>query len=376
MKILMLGRDGLFDATGGDRIQVEQTAHELRKLNIEVETMSALNPDFSKFDLVHVFQLDWNPDCYFQIQNAKKANKKIVLSAIHHNINELKRFDDLYQFDFRRITGTLIQDQFKRDQFKELYKDILKPKRLGMAFASWLIGFKKMFSAALGASDIVLVQTELEAQDLKTTYNVDFTWKVVTNGVSEKFFTLSETVVNPLPFENYILVVGRIEPRKNQESIIRAVASLRQETGLDLKLVLIGAKSGKKHFEYNHIIDNQIRDNPWITHLDHVDYNLMPAYYKFAKVCVSASWFETTGLTSLEALFCGTNAVASGARAKEYLGSYASYCDPHDVATVKNSIIKEYNSPRPLLEQSFKNRYTWRKTAEDTLAVYKLLLNK
>ncbi|GIW69594.1 MAG: hypothetical protein KatS3mg101_0341 [Patescibacteria group bacterium] len=37
----------------------------------------------------------------------------------------------------------------------------------------------------------------------------------------------------------------------------------------------------------------------------------MPDYYRNAKVCVSASWFETTGLTSLEALFCGTNAVAA-----------------------------------------------------------------
>ena len=37
MKVLMLGRIGLLDARGGDRVQVENTALELKNLGVEVD---------------------------------------------------------------------------------------------------------------------------------------------------------------------------------------------------------------------------------------------------------------------------------------------------------------------------------------------------
>jgi len=100
----------------------------------------------------------------------------------------------------------------------------------------------------------------------------------------------------------------------------------------------------------------------------------MPSIYKYAKVCVSASWFETTGLTSLEALVSGTNTVASGERAKEYLGDHASYCDPGDIDSIAQAIKKEYNSSRPKIDRSFVSSFTWEAAAKKTLTVYEQLL--
>jgi glycosyltransferase involved in cell wall biosynthesis len=364
----------LFDKPGGDTVQINNTAKELRNLGLEVDIKTDGGGDISEYDLVHIFQLDWIPEIYFFVGNAKKYGKKVVFSAIHHNIDEVKKFDDVYAFDFRRISRIIFKDQFARDTFKNVYRSIFDRSRLFPTLYSVFAGFKNMQRRILLWSDIVLVQTELEAADLKKTFGVDIKWVKVPNGVGKSYLE-PITKQNPLSVEDYVICVGRIEPRKNQLSIIEAVEQLRKETGKDIKLVLIGYLGEVKHFEYAIRFKKQLRDKPWITHIGKVPYDDMPLYYKYAKVCVSASWFETTGLTSLEALFCGTNAVAAGQRAKEYLGSYASYCFPDNIHSIKEAIKKEYFATRPCLDENIKKEYTWENAAKKTSDVYNEVLN-
>ncbi len=375
MKILMYGKPGLFNKMGGDRIQMEQTAAHLRKHNIDVKISCDMNEDLTPYDLIHIFHLDWNPYCFFQIKKAKRFNKKVVFSPIHHNVYELKRFDDEFVFDFRRISRILFNDQFNRDLFKELYKSLFSPSKLWIVFYSAAYGLKNMYKYAISHSDVLLVQTKREAKDLKETYGVDFKWRIVKNGVGDTYLAENSSNINHFDFENYLICVGRIEPRKNQTSIISAVNELRKELSLDLKLVLIGPKPSKKHFEYSRLFDRLLHKNPWIKHIPQVPYSEMPSYYKHAKVGISASWFETTGLTSLEAVFCGANAVASGDRAREYLGDLAFYCDPGDINSIKEAIKHAYFADRPKLSPNLKNDYTWEAAAKETLNVYNNLVD-
>ncbi len=376
MKVLMLGRIGLLEARGGDRIQVENTASELRKLGVEVDirTDTAFKP--WEYDLIHVFQLDWTPETYFYAKKAEKYKIPLVLSPIHHDIREVKKFDDEFVFDFRRISKALFRDQFKRDTFKNIYRCIFDWRMAKPTIYSVLHGFKNMQRETLKRADAVLVQTVKEAEDLKRTFEIDFEWYKVLNGVGKAFID-PKPFKNPFDFENYIMCVGRIEPRKNQLNVIKAVKKFREETESDVPLVLIGKASPYKHFEYNLLIDRLIKNNKWIHRIDNsINYTELPSYYHFAKVCVSASWFETTGLTSLEALYCGTNTVASGLRAKEYLGGYASFCQPDDIDSIKDAIKKEYEAPRPVLDEKIRKDYTWKNASEKTLEVYKKVIKK
>jgi len=376
MKILMLGRIGLLDARGGDRIQVENTAAELRKLGIEVDIRTDMKFKPWEYDLVHIFQLDWVPETYFYAKKAKKFKVPLVLSPIHHDIREVKKFDDEFAFDFRRISKILFKDQFKRDTFKNLYRCIFEPRMIKPTLYSVFHGFKRMQKETLEMADAVLVQTVKEAEDLKRTFGVDFEWYKILNGVGKAFID-PKPFKNPFDFENYIMCVGRIEPRKNQLNIIKAVEKFRKESGEDVKLVLIGKESPTKHFEYNLLINKLLKKHKWIYRIDNnINYSDLPSYYHFAKVCVSASWFETTGLTSLEALFCGANTVAAGLRAREYLGGYASFCEPDNVDSIKEAIKSEYYSPRPVLDEKIREEYTWRNAAEKTLEVYKTVLKR
>ncbi len=376
MKVLMLGRIGLLEARGGDRIQVENTAMELKKLGVEVDIKTDMDFKPWEYDLVHIFQLDWTPETYFYAKKTKKYNIPLVLSPIHHNVEEVKKFDDEFVFDFRRISKLFFKDQFKRDTFKNVYRSFFDPRRIKSTFYSVFHGFKKMQREVLQMSDAVLVQTVREAEDLKRTFEVDFKWEKVLNGVGKAFID-PKPFKNPFDFEDYIMCVGRIEPRKNQLNVIKSVQKFREETGVDVKLVLIGKASPSKHFEYNLLVDKLIRKNKWIKRIDNsINYSDLPSYYHFAKVCVSASWFETTGLTSLEALYCGANTVASGPRAKEYLGGYASFCQPDNIDSIKDAVKKEYEAPRPVLDVKIRREYTWQNAAEKTFEVYKEVLTK
>ena len=373
MKVLILARSDIYSVPGGDTVQIENTAKELKKLDVEVCVSPDLKVDIKNYDLVHVFQLDWVPETYFYVKKAQKYGKPIVLSPIHHAENEVKKFDDVYTFGLRRLVGLLVKKQEYRDILKNIYRSFHNRSKIIPTLKGAAFGYRKSQKEALFLSDVVLVQTNCEARDLKDTYSVDFKWEKVVNGVSEQFLSMHD-YKNKLDFDNYIICVGRIEARKNQLSIIEAVKLLRQEEGFkDVKLVFLGQRS-EHHKSYIAKFDRLLKENSWILHPGFIPQEDIPGYYHFAKVGVSASWFETTGLTSLEALFCGTNVVASGERAKELLGNLAVYCDPSSIVSIKEALSNAYMRPAPKIPENFKREYTWENAAKQTLEVYNRLL--
>jgi len=269
----------------------------------------------------------------------------------------------------------LFKNQFSRDTFKNVYRSIRDIKRIGPTIYSVIYGFKNMQKRMLEWSDHILVQTNREAEDLKNTFEVDFRWTKISNGVGKIYYE-NKDYEPKLKLKDYVICVGRIEPRKNQLKIIEAVTEIREQSKEDINLVFLGSYKGAKHLEYTYLFNEALKKNKWITHIDRVPYKDMPSYYKYAKVCCSASWFETTGLTVLEALFCGTNAVASGDRARECLGDYASYCDPGDKKSIRIAIEKELKAPRPLLSDDMRREYTWENAARKTLEIYNCILDE
>lgn len=406
MKVLFLARSDIYKVSGGDTVQIEKTALELRKLGVDVDVSNTSKINLKPYDIVHVFQLDWVPETYFYVMKAKKAGKKVILSPIHHSEKEVKRFDDLYTFGLRKLVNMVVRSQEHRDILKNIFRGLFSDRsKLTPTIKGALLGYRNIQRKCLLLSDMVLVQTQKEAEDLISTYKVDFKWVKIANGVSEQFmkpvfpneasqsedwdhfFSASRESSHPrakapgllaenkiLDFNDYVICVGRIEARKNQLSIIQAVEELRRENNelSDLRLVFLGKKS-TNHKSYVAQFDKAIQKYGWIVHPGYIPQEEIPSYFHFAKVCVSASWFETTGLTSIEALFCGTNVVASGARALEVLGELAEYCDPGDIESIKKAIHKAYYRKEVTLNDKFREEYTWKNVAIKTLEVYKAI---
>jgi glycosyltransferase involved in cell wall biosynthesis len=112
-----------------------------------------------------------------------------------------------------------------------------------------------------------------------------------------------------------------------------------------------------------------------------VDFRLSPtsfaphelsALYRRARVHVVPSWFETTGLVSLEAALSGCSiATTDRGYAGEYFDRFAWYLDPGKEGSILQAVRGAWDDPpSPELRERILDRYTWSHVARATLAAY------
>jgi glycosyltransferase involved in cell wall biosynthesis len=115
----------------------------------------------------------------------------------------------------------------------------------------------------------------------------------------------------------------------------------------------------------------------WLGEVDEAD---KPSLYRLATVVVFPSHYEGFGLPPLEAMACGTPVVACEASSvPEIVGDAAFLVDP-DNARAMGGAILSILLQEPLANQlsnvglSRATTFSWRKTAEQTLEVYRNVL--
>jgi len=173
----------------------------------------------------------------------------------------------------------------------------------------------------------------------------------------------------------YLLFVGNFEPKKNLANLLRALAQLPDAPPL------IVAGGGRAWSEYG-IGAIVARDFPALAnrvlHIGYVRRCDLPALYAMSTAFVFPSLAEGFGMPVLEALASGTAVVASGAVALPDLEKVALLCDPHDAASIAAQIrrVVEDDELRAHLARGgrdYARPFTWRRTAEMTLDVYRSL---
>lgn len=129
----------------------------------------------------------------------------------------------------------------------------------------------------------------------------------------------------------YLLLVGTIEPRKNQELALDLLDEVAR-THPDVSLVLVG-KRGWKVDELIRRIESHPGTGSRLVWLEEVEDDRLLALYRDAFLCLAPARYEGLGVTVMEALGVGTPVVASTAGAlPEAGGDAAEYRDPDDTA--------------------------------------------
>ena len=187
----------------------------------------------------------------------------------------------------------------------------------------------------------------------------------------------------PVPVEGlvskqFLVYVGRPTPHKNLERLIDAFVSLKaHHPGLVLALV------GKKDANYERIAaDVKARALKDIYFTDFVSDAQLRWLYEHCAAYVFPSLSEGFGLPPLEAMVHGATVVASTATCiPEVLGNAAHYFDPYDVPAMADA-IDEVLTDKLLRQKLIKagqqqvKKYSWKRMAEQTLAVYKRVLDE
>ncbi len=367
MNVLFQSRTNLFEAPGGDMIQILKTKEFLEKRGVTVDISLEFEPDLTGYDLVHLFNLMEPQDIYRQMMNAKKQNKKIALSTIYGLYTEFERkarggiFQKLanvlspYQINYiKTIIKHYFEKRFHKGVFKMLYK-----------------GYYGLMKEIVDNTTVFLPNSVSEMNRVAAEFKLkDYHFVSIPNAIDKTIFSDSnDSYTNKYRhFKDCIVCAARIEGRKSTLNLIRAIKDT------NYKLILVGNESHNQK-KYVQQVHDEAGDN--VVFLGAIPHNDLRDLYKVAKVHALISWMETPGLSSLEAAAMGCNiVVTSKGDTYDYFEDYAFYCEPDDVTSIKKAIDEAYNSPvNPKLKEKILKDYIWEKTAEQTINGYNKLLN-
>lgn len=174
----------------------------------------------------------------------------------------------------------------------------------------------------------------------------------------------------------FILVVGTIEPRKNYSRLVEAIAALRREFP-SLALVVVGSKGWLYEPFFEQIETSGARE--WVIFPGYVPDQDLPALYAAATLTAMPSIYEGFGLPILEAMACGSPVVSSQTSSLPELGGTAArYFDPLSVQSMVASlrpILADATLRDAMRDSGLQQaaRFSWERTARETLALYQAL---
>ncbi len=174
---------------------------------------------------------------------------------------------------------------------------------------------------------------------------------------------------------DYILSVGNIEPRKNQERLIEAYMSLPKDITDKYALVIIGAGGWNNEAILKKMQDAKEKGFVIINPKHFVADEDMPALYTGAKFYIFPPIYEGFGMSPLEAFACGTPVIASNVTSvPEAVGDAAVFINPYDardIAQKMKNMLKDLDEdPDKYLEVMKKQiaKFSWHQSAITTAA--------
>ena len=194
--------------------------------------------------------------------------------------------------------------------------------------------------------------------------------------------------LNIAPDAIMITFVGRIQPHKGPDVLLRAAAEMISHSPYlraKLAVVIMGGASGSvNELEKLKTLTKFLKIEDVTHFIDPVSRDLLPAWYRASDLVCVPSYSESFGLVALEAQACGTPVVATaigGLRTAVSDGISGSLVDGHDPKAWSAVISRLLAEPARRLLLSMgavehASHFGWENTARKTLDVYDWALSK
>lgn len=360
MKILFISRSTLFADKGGDTVQIQNTAEYLRKIGVEVDIRLCNEEiNYTNYHLIHFFNIIRPADI---LRHVERSKKPYVVSTIYVDYSE-------YERNARGGIAGLLANVFSGDAVeyaKVIARFLINGEKI-MSPSYIVLGQRRSIQKILRNAAMVLPNSASEYKRLVGKYKIKPPFRVIPNAIDPFLFNNSLSFTDHDP--GLVICVGRIEGRKNQLNLIKALNNTR------FRLVIIGSASTNQTKYYQAC--NAVAA-PNVSFVGGLSQQELLGYYQQAKVHVLPSWFETTGLSSLEAAAMGCNIVVTRkGDTVEYFGDYAFYCEPDSLHSIFEAVEKaSLQKNDEGLRNAIFARYTWIQTAEETKAAYHEIMRR
>lgn len=216
--------------------------------------------------------------------------------------------------------------------------------------------------------------SEFSKNDIISTYGIEESKiDVVYNGVSDLYRPVDETVKKEIRDRYtsgvpYFLFVGMLHRRKNIANLFRAFDDFRQQSGGNVKLLIVGHKkwwTGEMESVYSSM---RFRDDVIFTGRLPIEQLVKVTASALAVTYVSC--FEGFGVPIVEAMRCGVPVITSSVTSMpEVAGNAALTVDPLNPSAITTAMINLVNDDSLRADLSHKGlensrRFSWELTAD------------
>jgi D-inositol-3-phosphate glycosyltransferase len=249
----------------------------------------------------------------------------------------------------------------------------------------------------MSRADRVVASTEAELAQFQWLYRADIDHvRVIPPGVdTSRFYPIprdeAKEFVGIDPDDTMILFVGRLEPLKGIDTLLRAIAQLRAEGEIEPDcqcLVVIGgdgeSDTGEPGSEVERLksIRRDLGMEDLVAFIGSRDQDTLPYYYSAAEVVVVPSQYESFGLVALEAMACGRPVVASETGGLAFLvkdgetGFHVPAADHAALAEKLHLLMQSPDLRRRFGENArrYAAGYAWPKITEAVVELYEEVL--
>ena len=325
MEIALATYPWAYFTPGGGEIQIEMLHKYLKKKDINVYKFDSWEPKI-KTNIYHFFSCMGGSIEFCNY--LKTIEKKLVISA-----SLWITTDTLHKYDFGQIKSQLL----------------------------------------LG--DRIVVNSKKEKDLLSDVFEIDKSkFRVVHNGFEPDLLNYRNKQIKrsskiPHEWDDYVLCLANIEPRKNQKILIEA-CRLNQK-----KLILVGHIRDRDYFKYLELDSNN--NVYYYGSIENHSYEFFSLILN-AKCFVLPSTLETPGLAALEAAALGRPIIiTSEGCAKEYFGEIETYYDGKkgnikELADLIDKLFKNPTSGTVNFEQI--KKFSWDKCINNQIIVYEELM--
>ncbi len=233
------------------------------------------------------------------------------------------------------VAGKILKDAWDVPMLQMFHTLGLMKQRIGRS-ADELEGEYRIEGErhVMGAADCIIAATEAEQSQLETLYGVNNQKvNIIPPGVNvHHFYPIpqdeAKEAIGILPKDRMALFVGRIEPLKGVDTLIRAVADVKRNCvsfECPHYLAIIGGdpegqdEQISAEMERLQALCKSLDLEEMVLFLGKRGQDTLPYYYSAAEVVVMPSYYESFGMVALEAMACGTPVIASRVGGLAYL---------------------------------------------------------
>lgn len=270
---------------------------------------------------------------------------------------------------------------FKGKQMVTIHdlKYIVHPEYMGSKGAAKSLYLRKLMHNAASRCEKLIAVSKSTKNDLLKKFpgvkGLDEKTRVIYEGATVSMAENKEIFKKFNLDKPYFLYLGELRPHKNVKRLVEAFIRFKKhvEGASDVHLII----AGKPHKSFDM---KEIAGRKDIIVTGYVQDEDKYTLYSNALAYCLPSLYEGFGLPILEAMKCGTAVLTSDfSSTAEVAGNAAKLVDPLDPADIAWGMKKIFTDEKyrnTLIERGYarEKEFSWKKAAEETLAVYKEIL--